>query len=177
VQARAHVGHGDAGPHRPAARHAGDPHQAAHALGDLVEARALGIGAVLTEARDRAQHDARIYLLQALIVDAQPELHVGAIVLDHHVGLLDQLHEDGLAVRFLEIERDRALVAVQVLKVRPVARPAHIHVAGTRRHLDLDAVGAPVGEIAHGGRSGAHPRQIEHGKAGKRSCGHDLTLG
>src|SRR5450755_4177455 len=49
--------------------------------------------------------------------------------------------------------------------------------SGPWRHLDLDAVGAPVGEIAHGGRAGAHPRQIEHGKAGKRSCGHGLTLG
>src|SRR5580704_5749706 len=177
VQAGAHVGDGDAGPHRPAARHAGDPHQAAHALGNLVEARALGIGTVLAEARDRAQHDARIHFLQALVVDAQSELHVGAVILDHHVGLLDQLHEDGLAVRLLQVERDRALVAVQVLEVRPMARPAHIHIAGARRHLDLDAVGAPVGEIAHGGRAGAHPRQIEHGKTGKRSCGHGLTLG
>ena len=83
VQARADVGHGDAGAHRAAARHAGDPHHAAHALGDLVEARALGIGPVLAEARDRAQDDARVHLLQALVVDAEAELHVGAVVLDH----------------------------------------------------------------------------------------------
>ena len=172
VQARAHIGHGNAGAHRAAARHAGDPHDAAHALGDLVEARALGIGPVLAEARDRAQDDARVHLLQALVVDAETELHVGAVVLDHHVGLLDQLHEDGEAVRLLEVERDRALVAMQVLEVGPMARPAHVHVTGAGRHLDLDAVGAPVGEVAHRGRAGTHPRQVEHGEAGKRSCGH-----
>src|SRR4029453_2028112 len=176
MQARAYVGHGDAGTHRSLPFHAGDPHKPAHALGDLVEARAFGVGAVLAEARDRAQDDARVHLLQAFVVDAQPELHVGAVVLDHDVGLLDQLLEDGEAVGFLEIERDRLLVAMQVLEVWSVARPAHVHVAGAGRHLDLDAVGAPIGEVAHRRRTGAYARQVEHGEAGKRSCGHDLTL-
>ena len=36
-----------------------------------------------------------------------------------------------------------------------------------RRRLDLDDVGAPIGELAHAGRAGAHAGQIEHGKAGK----------
>ena len=176
MKAGAHVGHGDAGPHRAATRHAGDVHQPAHALGDLVEARALGIGAVLAEARDRAQHDARIHLLQALVVDAEAKLHVGAVILDHDVGLLHQLHEDRPAVGLLQVERDRPLVAVQILEIRPVARPAHVALGDAGRHLDLDAVGAPIGEIANGGRAGAHPRQVEHGKAGERSCGHCLTL-
>src|SRR5204862_3900924 len=88
----------------------------------------------------------------------------------------DQLHEDGLALGLLEIERDRALVAMQVLEVRPVARPAHVALGDVRRHLDLDDVGAPVGEIAYGRWARPHPRQVEDGEARKRACGHVLTL-
>ena len=80
--------------------------------------------------------------------------------------LLDQFHEDGLAVRLLEIERDRPLVAMQVLEVGTVARPAHVHLTGRRRHLDLDAVGAPVGKVADGRRTGAHARQVEDFESG-----------
>ena len=52
------VGDGDADPHRPFAGRAGDRHQPAHALRDLIEARALVIGAVLSEAGDAAIDDA-----------------------------------------------------------------------------------------------------------------------
>jgi len=37
-------------------------------------------------------------LLQALVVDAEAILHVGAEVLDHDVGLLDQALESGKAI-------------------------------------------------------------------------------
>src|SRR5260370_18235645 len=124
MQAGAHVGDGEPGTHRAAAGHAGDPHQPAHALGDLIEARALGVGAVLAIARDRAQYDTRVHLLQAFIVDAEAELHVGAVVFDHHVGLLHQLHEDGLPLALLNVARDRALAAVQVLEVGAPTRSA-----------------------------------------------------
>ena len=65
---------------------------------------------------------------------------------------------------------------MKVLEVGPVARSTHVHVAGARRHLDLDAVGAPVGEIADGGRTGTHPSQVEDGESGKRSGGHGYSL-
>ena len=41
---------GNADAHRPLAGQAGDGHQPAHALGDLVEARPAGIRAILAEA-------------------------------------------------------------------------------------------------------------------------------
>ncbi len=81
------VGDGNADPHRAFARRAGDRHQPAHALRDLIEARPLVIGAVLAEAGDAAIDDARIDLAQALVIDAELGLDVGAEVLDHHVGL------------------------------------------------------------------------------------------
>ena len=48
----------------------------------------------------------------------------------------------------LQVQRDRALVAVQVLEVEAVARPA-ISSSPLGRRLDADDVGAPVGEMAH----------------------------
>ena len=87
-QARGEVGDRDADPHRAAARLAGDRHQPAHALRDLVDAGPCGVGAALAEARDRAVDDARIDLGHRLVVDLQPVLHVGAVVLDHDVGVL-----------------------------------------------------------------------------------------
>ena len=52
VDAGADVGDRDADAHRPLPGQAGDRHQAAHALRDLVEARAVGVGPVLAEAGD-----------------------------------------------------------------------------------------------------------------------------
>src|SRR5215213_8891292 len=84
------VGDGDADPHRALARRAGDRHQPAHALRDLIEARPLVVGAILAEAGDAAIDDARVDLAQALIVDAEFALHVGTKILDHDVGLFRQ---------------------------------------------------------------------------------------
>ena len=47
-------------------------------------------------------------------------LHVGAEVLDDDVGVLRELEEDLAALGALQVERDRALVAVQVLEVGAV---------------------------------------------------------
>jgi len=54
------VGHGNADPHRTLARRAGDRHQPAHALRDLIEPRTLVIGAILSETGDTAIDDARV---------------------------------------------------------------------------------------------------------------------
>jgi hypothetical protein len=50
---------------------------------------------------------------QRLVVDAQPLLHVGAEILDQHVGFLDHPLEGGEPLRRLQIERHAALVAVR----------------------------------------------------------------
>ncbi len=81
------IGDGNADPHRAFAGRAGDRHQPAHALRDLIEAGPLVVGAVLAEAGNAAIDDARIDLAHALIVDAELRLHVGAEVLDDDVGL------------------------------------------------------------------------------------------
>ena len=102
-QAGGEVGDGNADPHRAFARRAGDRHQPAHALRDLIEARPLVIGAVLAEAGDAAIDDARIDLAHALIVDAELCLDVGAEILDHDVGLFDEPLEHLEALRVLQV--------------------------------------------------------------------------
>src|SRR6185503_13068097 len=73
-------------------------------------------------------------------------------------------------LRRLQIERDRALVAVQVLEIRTIARPAHVL---DRSVLDLDDVGAEIGELAHTGRTCAHAREIQDAEFGKGGRGGD----
>ena len=76
-------------------------------------------------------------------------------------------------VGVLEVEGEAALVAVQVLEVGPVPRPAQPAVA--LGGFDLDHLGAPVGELAHRRGSGAHARQIEDLEAGERQLAHESS--
>jgi hypothetical protein len=172
IEAGGDVGDGGAGAHRSASRLAGRHHEPAHALRDLVEPRALGVGAVLPEARDRSEDDAPVHLGERRVVDAEAVLHVRAEVLHHHVGALGEAHEDRAAFGLLEVERHRALVAVQVLHVETVARPAHGVELHRGRKLDLDHVGAEVGELLDAGGTCAHAREVEHTDARERGgCG------
>ena len=58
-----------------------------------------------------------------LVIDAEPVLHVGPVILDQHVGLAHQALENRDALRLLRSSADRALVAVQVLEIGAVAAP------------------------------------------------------
>src|SRR6185503_6860718 len=95
--------------HRPLPRQTGDGHEPAHALRDLVEPGPVGVGPVLSEARQRDVDKPRVDGPQRLVVDAEPVLHIGAVVLDQHVGGGRQLLEDSHALRRLEVERQAAL--------------------------------------------------------------------
>jgi hypothetical protein len=162
-QAPTDIGDRAADAHRAAARLPGDRHDAGQALRDLIESGALAIRAVLSETGNARQHDSRIDLAQRLVVDAQPILHVGAEILDDDIRVLHEPEKNLAPLRVLEVQRDRALVAMQVLEVRAVARAAHVL---DFRRLDLDDVGAEIRKLAHAARAGAHPGQVEHAKAG-----------
>src|SRR4029077_19577979 len=97
-------------------------------------------------------------------------------ILDHDIGFLDHALERSQALRRLEVERHTALVAVQVLKIRALARASHL-IFDAGRGFDLDDVGAPIGELANAGRARTHAAEVEHRKAcqsfrrtGKRHC-------
>src|SRR5947209_5748092 len=71
--------------------------------------------------------------------------------------------------RMLEVQRHAALVALQILEIRPVSRPAkRITALEAFGHFDLNDVGAPISELAHGRRAGAHAGEVENANAGKR---------
>ena len=137
-----------------------DRHQPAHPLRDLIESRPIGIRAGLAEARDTRIDEARIDHTQGLVIDPEPMLHVGAVVLDDHVGALDEALENLAPFRRFEIERQATLVAMQILEVEPVPRTDFG--GGVVGRFDLEHVGAPIGELPHGRRTGARPRQIDH---------------
>ena len=172
VEAGPQVGDRDADAHRALSGQAGDRHEAAHALGDLVKAGTFRIWPILPEAGDAAIDEARIDLAQRLVVDLQLVLYVGPVVLDQHVGPRHELRQHLATGRLLEVERHAALVAMQVLEVGAVAAAESFF---TRR-LDFDDLGAPVGELPHAGRAGPHPRQVDDGKAFERLGTHPQLL-
>lgn len=56
--------------------------------------------------------------------------------------------EHGQTFRVLLVERNRTLVAVQVLEIRSLPRPAWLLAAGiVRQRIDLDDIGATVRKI------------------------------
>src|SRR5262249_27306370 len=119
-EARVHagddVGDRDADLLRPAARElvalAGDAHEATHALEDEVVAGALGEGAVLPEAGDRAVDDERIELSDLIVTEAIPREITNLVVLDEDVAFRCQRSHDFLSGWLREVDGDRFLAAV-----------------------------------------------------------------
>ena len=97
------IGDRDADPHRHGAGMAGDAHEAAHALGDLVDAGPMPVGTGLAEARDRGVDDPGIDAPHGLVVDAEAVLDPDPHVLDDDVGLLGQAEEDRAALLGLQV--------------------------------------------------------------------------
>ncbi len=123
-QPRGEVGDRDAYAHGPLPGQAGDRHQAAHALRDLIEARPRGIRTGLPEPGNAGIDQLRINLAQLRIVDAETTLHIRPKILDHHVGFFHHALESRHRFRRLQVERHAALVAMQILEIRPFARAA-----------------------------------------------------
>src|SRR4030095_11042725 len=138
------VGDGNADPHRSLARNAGDGHQSAHALGDLVDPRPIAIGPALAEAGDAAIDQPRVNLAHRLVVDPQALLHPRPVVLYDDVGVLRELLEDRHTLGVAEVERHAPLVAVEILEVEAVAIAAHAVARAAAGHLDLDGFGPAV---------------------------------
>jgi hypothetical protein len=116
-------------------------------------AGAVAQRAVLPVAGDRAVDEPGVDLPQRLVAGAEPVHHARAEGLEQHVGVADEPQEHVAPLLGLQVDADRALVAVEreeqrrgggavgalVERRRPADVVAHPGV------LDLDDVGAEVG--------------------------------
>src|SRR5580693_9007208 len=93
------------------ARHAEEP---ADALGDDVVGRTPSVGAGLAEARDRAVDDVRADRADRVVAAAEPVRGAWPEVLHHDVTPGGQGKQGLEPVRVLEVDRDTALVPVDL---------------------------------------------------------------
>jgi len=181
VHGRQAVADGDAGARRRPVGLAGHIAQAAHGLADQTVAGALGIGTGLTEAGNAGHDQARVLLGQHVVAQA-PLLH-GARpeVLDHHVGLGDQLLGERLAFGFAQVQAHRLLVAPDH---RPPGRQALGQAAAPLAHgiahlrvLHLDHLGPEVAQDLAAERPGDQGAHLDDDEARKRAGGGGGGLG
>jgi hypothetical protein len=145
---------------------------AAHGLADRAVAGLLRVGPGLSVTGD-TDHD-EAWIDGAEHVVAQPPLlhRAGAEVLDEDVGPSDEPLDQGLTLRLPGIDLDRLLVAgdhrpPQRLPMRLLATPFPHGVAGTRL-LDLDHLGAEIGQQLRAERPCNELPHLEHAKIGER---------
>ena len=157
-------------------RLAGDVHDARHALNEEVVAGALRVRARLAEARHRAIDEPRIERFEALVVEAEflqaPDLEI----LDQHVRARRKAPHDLAPPLGREIGDDRAFAAVAGVEIggRTLAfRFDERRSPGARlvalRALDLDDVGAKIGERLAGRRARQHARELDDPHPSKRA--------
>ena len=163
---------------RRAVRHPVHHHHAAEGLDQPVDGRPLAVGARLAEARHRAVDDLGIDLLDVLVAEAQPLDHARPEALHHDMRLGGDLLHHGDAVGRLEVERDRALAAVEgdgmgaVVALQLAQRAAPV----AFQRLDLDDVGAVQGEQHGGVRPRDALREVENGDAVVSALDHCSPL-
>jgi hypothetical protein len=156
------VGDGAADLRRRMPGHAGERHDAAHALGDRVVASSTRVRPGLAEARHRDVDHRRVHRAHGGV--AEPELVGDARqeVLDDDVGAAGQLKDELATLGLLEIDRDAALAAIDrgERRAHSVAAPGAqvVAAAGT---LHLHHVGAQVGHERRAIRACDHTRKIE----------------
>ncbi len=97
--------------------------------------------------------------------------HAWSVVLDHDVALLDQPEHQVERFRAPEIEAERSLARVLLGVVGRHAVASWRGEPGdvARRRLDLDHLGAEVGEHPSAVRAGQHPGEVEDPDSVERS--------
>ncbi len=158
------VDDGGAGAQRLAGRpgHVGKP---GHELHHLVECRAMLVGAA-EKTLERAIDEPRVGLGEIGIAAAEPVHGAGRVVFDRHVGGRRQAVQQRAAFVGLEIDGEAALVAVEgAEETGGEAGQPPGRIAADR--LDLDHVGAEIGEDQPRARPHDGVAEFEHADAGK----------
>ena len=145
---------------RRAVRVAGQAHPPCEPLHHVVVAALGGARPGHAEARERAADDPRVDVLQVVVGQPQLRRLVAAQVRVDDVGAAHQVLEDVARLRVAQVERDAPLVAVERLeeeRVLALGERRHVaaDVAAGGRVLDLDHVGAEVGELQRAPGPGA----------------------
>ncbi len=130
------VGGGKADRGRPLVASRGD--QAGERLDQEVLARSAGHRPARPVAGRRGVDDIRIQRPNLVVAEPEPVHDARPEVLHHHVGALEQAQDQRLAVRVLEVDRERALVAVGgeiegADAVDERVRPRPVALVGARR--------------------------------------------
>ena len=135
--------------------------QRGRALNQIVIGRFGGIGPVLAEAEHARIDQPRVDFRHHVVAELQPRHRLRTHVVNQHVGGLDQPQHGVAPRRILQVEADRALVAVGVEEYRPhsgMARRPDLPRDVTIERFHLDDVGAVITE--HLGGIGPH----QHGR-------------
>ena len=178
MQASQRVAQADTSAHGGAARFGVEVAHAAHGLGHDGEAGTVTVRTCLPVSAD-AQHDQAGIAAAELVIAQAPFLHgAGLEVLDQHVGLVDQLAHRIAAFGRAQIEHHTLLVAALHLPPHAEAVVQHAPLAqrvatalprGIRRRLDLDHLGAEIGQGLAGEGAGDQLAEFEDFEAGQRA--------
>jgi hypothetical protein len=150
-----------------------DRGEARHGLGQGGEAGPGGVGTVLAEPGDPADHQPWVALEQDVRSDTEAFQGPRPEVLDEHIGVGGQVKQGLAAGGGLEVQGDAALVAADHLPIeaRAVAGIGQAHGSGRVSGvgpLHLQHVGAEVSEVAGGAGSGHDGGQVQHPQPGQR---------
>ena len=149
--------------------------EAAHRLGERAEAGAPRVRPGLAEAAHARDHEPRVRGRQLVRAGAPALERAGPEVLEHDVRALGEAQEEVAPVGLREVERDEPLVAPERLEPEPLAvlaRPVPARRVDARRVLDLDHVGAVVGEEHPGERRREERRRLDDADAFERLRAH-----
>ena len=129
------------------------------ARGDVVDVvpRPLPPRTGLAVSRDRAINDPGVVGSERVVIDAEPLRHAGAEAFERNIRFLRELPHDELRFGRLEVDRDRALVAV-------LGAELHWHIAAPRvavDRFDLDHFRAEVGKDRRAERAGNEHREVD----------------
>ncbi len=176
VEPGEHVGQRGARLARRPVRVAGDRHVPAHRLDEQVVAGELARRLAGAEGADRRVDDARVALADRGVAQPEPVHRAGPEGLEHDVRARAELGGERLVAGVAQVERQRALAAVEAQVVRralvdergtPLAR-----VVTRPGALDLDDVGSEVAERLRAERSGEHAGEVGDEQAVEGTVGH-----